>query len=813
MKNLTSFFILAIMAVVSPLVAVAQSSGADHIIEVNNNFFDPGNLTVQLGETVRWVNGGGIHNVNGSFDAYPDNPEHFFSGTPEGGNWEFEHTFNSVGEYTYHCDSHHAIGMTGNITVVENQSYLLVNMSDLREIDADGIPVLNGQLVEVLGTVYGTNLRPNGLQFTIIDGNNKGVGIFNTTGNLGYVVEEANLIRVWGQVSFFNGLTQIEPDSIDLVSTDNPLVDPLVVTEFNESIESSLIMLEEVEVTNPEDWPNIFVENAHGTFLMRIQREVNLGSNPPEGTFDLIGIGGQFTTIIPADDGYQIIPRYIEDLGIDPGDDEYLQVTIPEVREVDADFIPLLLGEKVEVSAVVYGTNLRPQGLQFTIIDSDNVGVSIFNASGNLGYEVNEGDLILVRGTVEQFNGLAQIAPDEIELISEDNPLVDPMVVTELNEETESALIMLEDVIITNPEDWPSPGQAANIFVENIHGTFLMRIQRDVNLGNTPPDEAFDLIGIGGQFTTNIPADDGYQIIPRYIDDIGGETGSPYLPVSMTDLRENDLDGKPVLLGEQVEATAVVYGINYRPAGLQFTIIDENNVGVGVFRASGNLGYEVVEGDLITVRGTVAEFRGLTQINAEEIDFIESDQPLVEPRVVNVLDESTESSLIRIEGVSLVDATQWVEEGAEGNVMLERNGDGFVLRIQRESRLGNEAPEGLLNITGIGTQFTTAVPANDGYQIIPRYAEDIEMVSSTIGLASGIKVSVWPNPVADLLHIESEATVYKVILFDLSGKMILQQENLGGIESLDISKEKPGQYLLMIKTETGSGVVPVILYN
>ncbi|TVR82635.1 MAG: T9SS C-terminal target domain-containing protein [Saprospirales bacterium] len=815
-KIFTSHFLVACIVFFMPLGILAQSSNADHIIEVKNNFYDPEDIIIQLGETVRWVNIAGTHNVNGSLDAYPDNPEHFFSGPTESGNWEFEHTFNTLGSYTYHCDDHFTLGMIGNITVVNNPTYMLVNMSQLRENDADGVPVLNEALVEVLGTVYGTNLRPQGLQFTIIDGNNKGVGIFNASGNLSYEPTEGDLIRVWGQVSFFNGLTQIEPDSIEWVSDENPLVDPEIVTDLGEETESSLIMLEEVTITNPEDWPNpgqaanIFVENTHGTFLMRIPSEVDLGNTPPNGPFDLIGIGGQFTTNIPADDGYQLLPRYASDIGIE--EIEYSVVDIPALRQNNIDFEPVLLGEKVQTTAVVYGINLRPQGLEFTIIDSENNGVGVFRATGNLDYEVKEGDRITVRGTVGQFRGLTQITADEIDLVSSDNSLIPAITVNILDEATESSLVRIPEVTLLNPEDWPAPGTAANLQVENIDGIFEVRVPAAVILGFNPPAGHFDLTGIGSQFTTNIPPNDGYRVVPRYAEDMGLDISDPYMQVTMPELRENDQDGRPVLLGQPVSVTAVVYGINYRPQGLQFTLIDANNVGIGVFRASGSLDYEVNEGDLITLKGVVSEFRGLSQINAEEIEFIEADQPLVEPRVVNELNESTESRLVRLEGVNIQNSSQWVSEGSEGNVTLERNGETFVLRIQRESRLGNEAPEGLLNITGIGTQFTTAVPANDGYQIVPRYTEDIEMVSNTIDFSSGLKISVWPNPAADLLHFESNSPVVEVILFDLSGKMVLQHENINGIKSLDISNERSGQYLLMIKTETESGVVPIVIY-
>ena len=725
-----------------------------------------------------------------------------------------QYTINWV--FTDACDR---VSEHSQIVTVESapSPYTTVSIPELRENDSLGIPLLLDSLVEVTGIVYGTNLRPQGLQFTIIDTDNVGVGVFNASGDLDYSVNEGDMITVRGVMAQFNGLAQVEPDEIDFISADNELVEPEVVTDLGEDTESALIVLENVVITNPEDWPtpgdnaDIFVENEHGTFLMRIQREVDLGSNPPLDTFDLIGIGGQFTTEIPANDGYQIIPRYKADLGIEDEPDEYLSRTIPEIRENDGDFITIYLGEKVEVSGIVYGSNLRPQGLEFTIIDHDNVGVGVFSPSSDFGYSVNEGDSITIRGTVDQFRGLVQINPDEIDFISADNELVEPQTVTQFGEETESSLIKLEQVSIVDPSDWPTPGTSANVEVENEHGIFLMRIHREVNLGFNPPEGEFDLIGIGGQFTTDIPADNGYQILPRYAEDLGIDLEDPYTPVTMPELRENDADGIPVLIGEPVEVTAVVYGINQRPAGLQFTLIDENNVGVGIFRASGNLGYEVNEGDLITLKGIVSQFRGLTQINAEEIEFIEADQPLVEPRIVDELNESTESSLIKLENVFITNPEDWPAAGDEANIILEGlDGSTFVMRVTRESRLGVEALPTLLDVTGIGTQFTFDIPADNGYQIVPRYEEDIEIASNVVDAFADVALEAWPNPTSGDFYIESENSMERLALYDLQGRLIQNWTVDSQSIQLDLNAIAPGYYFMKVVTDKGIGLIQLI---
>ncbi len=952
-----------------------------HTVEVFSHVYDPVEITISSGDTVRWVNMQGNHNVNGSQSVFPDNPEGFFSGPAQGGNWEYEFIFTIPGQYDYQCDPHIGFDMFGVVTVEgppvadwinppmdttisceealnwvagqleytnnadgddeisgsvegeisgnfdtcggelmatwsftdqfdrtiehsqtvtvlpaemanwidppgnitiscedagdfeipdleynnfyfedceisgsispevvgnvddcgitivatwlftdvcgriiehvqeisieeEESAYTFVNMMQLRENDSLGVPLLIDDSVSVAGIVYGINLRPSGLEFTIINEDNIGVGIFHPNENLGYTVQEGDLLEVRGVVSQFRGLTQISAHEIDLVSEDNELVDPIVVTELGEETESSLVRLEGVTIVNPEDWPNpgsaanLFLENEHGTFEMRIQAAHDLGDNPPEGEFDFTGLGSQFTTSVPADDGYRVLPRYRSDLGLE--EDEYLIVEIPELRENTPDFEPVLLGEKVQTTAVVYGVNLRPQGLEFTIIDENNVGVGVFRPSGNLDYEVNEGDRITVRGTVSQFRGLTQINVDEIELISENNELVDPAVVTELNEETESSLVMVEDVVLVNPEDWPSPGSAANLTVENQDGQFEIRVAAAVNLGFNPPEGEFDLIGIGGQFSSSTPPNDGYRIMPRYAEDLGLDLSDPYTEVTMPELRENDADGRPVLLGQPVSVTAVVYGINFRPQGLQFTLIDENNVGVSIFRPSGNLDYEVTEGDMINLKGIVDEFRGLTQINPDEIELISQGNELVEPRVVTELSEETESSLIKLEDLTILNPEDWPSPGSAANINVNNEFGTFTWRIQAANNLGEDVPMNF-DLVGIGAQFTTAVPAEGGYQIIARYADDIMEITSVDDLFNTLDVKVYPVPASDYLFIEAEKVINSVRIFDMTGKLIREIPANSNRLSVEFNDLTSGNYLLEVNGKEGSAVMNVVV--
>ncbi|MEX0813731.1 MAG: plastocyanin/azurin family copper-binding protein [Chitinophagales bacterium] len=85
-------------------------------IEVGSNYFDPDSVTINVGDTVRWTNVSGSHNVNGTTGSYPSNPESF--GNSVGSGWTYTFVFSIAGNYDYHCDPHLFAGMTGVITVL-----------------------------------------------------------------------------------------------------------------------------------------------------------------------------------------------------------------------------------------------------------------------------------------------------------------------------------------------------------------------------------------------------------------------------------------------------------------------------------------------------------------------------------------------------------------------------------------------------------------------------------------------------------------------------------------------------------------------
>ena len=93
-----------------------------HIVNSGNFYYNPSNLTINVGDTVVWINDGGYHNVNFDVSSLTgqsyNNPESFIS-SPTLSSTLYSYVFTVPGSYTYDCSvgSHAANGMVGYITV------------------------------------------------------------------------------------------------------------------------------------------------------------------------------------------------------------------------------------------------------------------------------------------------------------------------------------------------------------------------------------------------------------------------------------------------------------------------------------------------------------------------------------------------------------------------------------------------------------------------------------------------------------------------------------------------------------------------
>jgi hypothetical protein len=83
--------------------------------------------------------------------------------------------------------------------------------------------------------------------------------------------------------------------------------------------------------------------------------------------------------------------------------------------------------------------------------------------------------------------------------------------------------------------------------------------------------------------------------------------------------------------------------------------------------------------------------------------------------------------------------------------------------------------------------------------------EDVAIVDCNV-LTSNI--SIYPNPVKDILYFQSSSTIEQVSIYDISGRMFKQFANSSS--EINISNLASGIYLLKIRTEEGETVQKII---
>ena len=206
--------------------------------------------------------------------------------------------------------------------VILNDDYIVSDIVDVVQLDADLAPTNENVKYEITGVVYGIDYDGDeGLSFTVIDATS-GINIFNFNDVSDYVVTEGDEITVRGQIDFYNGLLELKADSIKLNSQGNALASPTVVDAPSEDTESEFIQLAKVWITNDTStvWPsnrNVELTNANmDTFQIRIDKDITdmPGQAIISDTMVITGIGGQYDRDAPFNSGYQIFPRKLSDV-------------------------------------------------------------------------------------------------------------------------------------------------------------------------------------------------------------------------------------------------------------------------------------------------------------------------------------------------------------------------------------------------------------------------------------------------------------------------------------------------------------------
>lgn len=266
-------------------------------------------------------------------------------------------------------------------------------------------------------------------------------------------------------------------------------------------------------------------------------------------------------------------------------------------------------------------------------------------------------------------------------------------------------------------------------------------------------------------------------------------------------------------LNVNCELTGTVYGVNYRPINnnqpaLLFTVIDNSGNGISVSSLGGNYGYTVQEKDRVTVRGTIGQFNGMTEIRPDTVIKLSADNPVFSPIQVGTLSEGTESRLVAISNLQLVDPLEWTTGvGSSGfnvrAVSAANPADTILIRIDRDVENYNAPPPPcqIFTVVGLGAQFDASNPFTSGYQILPRYNNDILCEVGAKEADFSPLVQLAPNPVSDALQISVSTNFDRIQVINPLGQSIETIQNVADTYRLSVENFQPGVYFLRFEKE------------
>ena len=660
----------------------------------------------------------------------------------------------------------------------------VVAINTITGVDASGVADSLGTMKWIKGIVTSIDFDGNGgYSFYVTDGTD-GINIYNFADQSGYTTPMmGDSLFLHGEVDQFNGLTELFVDSIYLANSGNTLPAPTVVTALGESTESELIQLVGFTLADATQWPasgsaNVDITNGTDTMTMRIDSDTDIdGSTAPVGTFDVTGIGSQYDSSSPYDEGYQIFPRQLTDIFVYPFIPTY---TIDQVDNTDADGVPDSLNVYCKVVGVVHGVDMQgaATAVSFTVHDGTE-GLGTYSSVATVAsYVVTEGDEVRIVGSIGHFNGLLQMYVDSITVLSTGNATQTPTVVTTLGESTESELVKFENMTMVDPTQWGSGSSGYNIDITNGTDTIVMRIDSDVDLYGAPaPTGMFDVVGIGGQYDFSAPHFDGYQLLPRYQADIMTSTGVAAVKLSISE----------IMAGSNSTAyNADWFEIhNYGDSAVDlngYSWDDESEIaGTSTFPA-----VTVQPGEAIVVLDDVAAnkdaFLAEWKLYAGSVTIVANDE----------LTGSFPSLSQNGDAVFLYDAN-----GAEmASGVFSAATAGFAVEFDTTGAFLGDAADGT-NGAYTSLEGDVGSPGN----LTPNTGVDEASVISNI----------YPNPTTGSFTVNLASDIsYEATITNMTGAAVFHKVGTGSVLEIDLDAAR-GTYVLRVRTAQGTAVQMIVL--
>ena len=133
-KTSTCLLLFSVIFFITPLSATAATTHEVQVLDPRS--FSPNNLTIEVGDTVRWVNasGGSMHDVTADDGSFASVTAASFT---------FERTFNSIAEILYHCTVHSRAASAGG-TAQNGRIEVVASTAITSDISVESIDAVDG---------------------------------------------------------------------------------------------------------------------------------------------------------------------------------------------------------------------------------------------------------------------------------------------------------------------------------------------------------------------------------------------------------------------------------------------------------------------------------------------------------------------------------------------------------------------------------------------------------------------------------------------------------------------------------------------
>ena len=534
-----------------------------------------------------------------------------------------------------------------------------------------------------------------------------GINIFNFSDKSGYTTPMmGDSLYAYGEVDQFRGLAQLKVDSIYLVNQNNALPAASVETTLDETTEAELIQLVGFELVDATQWPssgsaNVDITNGTDTFNMRIDSDTDIDGTPaPIGMFDVTGLGSQFDSSSPYDEGYQILPRQLTDIVVQP---------IVSTGCSDLFISEYIEGGSSNKAIEIYNptsTAINLSTYELRLFSNGNTTYTNFLSFPTSATIPAYGTYVVANGSANTSISAAADTTSTVTFFNGNDAVV-------LMNGTDTLDIIGVVGVDPGSSGW-TVGTGSTKDYTLVRKATVSEGTTDWTVGATEWDVyAKDTDSDLGMHTSNC-----LVTVPTPVfSDV----------VAINTFNSLDANGEVDSLGAMKWVKVLVTSIDFDGNNGYSFFAEDATDGINIFNFSDKSGYTMpMMGDSLFAHGEVDQYRGLTQLKVDSIYLVNQNNTLPTASVETMLDETTESELIQLVGFELVDATQWPAAGSSANVDITNGTDTLTMRIDSDTDIdGTPAPTNTFDVTGLGSQFDFSAPFDEGYQIFPRQLTDI----------------------------------------------------------------------------------------